>query len=42
LLANALQHAGRPDDAAAANQRALRLSNDIIHARQLAAELAAQ
>jgi len=42
LLANALQHAGRPDDAAAANQQALRLSNDIIHARQLAAELAAQ
>lgn len=42
LLADALQHAGRADDAAAANQQALRLSNDIARARQRAAELAKQ
>ncbi|MGA2355418.1 MAG: hypothetical protein ABSG02_13055 [Terriglobales bacterium] len=42
LLADALQHAGRPNDAAAANQQALRLSNDIARARQRAAELVKQ
>jgi protein O-mannosyl-transferase len=42
LLANALQQAGRPNDAAAANKQALRLSNDISRARQRAAELAEQ
>jgi tetratricopeptide (TPR) repeat protein len=41
LLANALQHAGRAADAAAANQQAVRLSNDITRARQLAAEMTA-
>ena len=42
LVADALQHAGRPADAAAANQQALRLSNDIARARQRAEELARQ
>jgi tetratricopeptide (TPR) repeat protein len=42
LLADALQHAGRPDDAAAANQQALRVSNDIARARLRAAELVKQ
>ncbi|HSZ62057.1 MAG TPA: tetratricopeptide repeat protein [Terriglobales bacterium] len=42
LLANALQHAGRPDDAAAANQQAQRLSTDIARARKRAAELSKQ
>ncbi|MGA2357106.1 MAG: hypothetical protein ABSG02_21640, partial [Terriglobales bacterium] len=42
LLADALQHAGRPDDAAAATQQAARISNDIARARQQAAELVKQ
>jgi tetratricopeptide (TPR) repeat protein len=40
LLANALQQAGRPNEAAAANQQALSMSDDIARARQRAAELA--
>ena len=42
LLANALDHAGRPGDADLAYQQALRLSNDIAHTQQAAAQLAAQ
>ena len=42
LLANALRHAGHPDEADQAFQQALRLSSDINQAQQKAAELAAQ
>ena len=42
LLAHALHHAGRDEDANRAYQQALRLSTDIDQAQRRAAQLAAQ